>query len=79
MKSLIAGTAIAALMSSSVAYAGNLADAVVETIVDRADGVPLYLEEITKAAVEGARGDVGVPDTLQSSLMSHSALTRPPW
>ena len=39
-------------------------------VVDRADGVPLYAEEIAKSALEAGRGDQGIPDSLQASLMA---------
>lgn len=57
----------------------------VQDITRRCDGIPLYLEEITKAAVEGAsqpphcaepesrtasRGPMGVPSTIHSSLLA---------
>src|SRR5499427_837090 len=43
-----------------------------DAIVARADGVPLYLEELTKAALESETpgGEVATPDTLQDSLMA---------
>src|SRR5262249_3024627 len=43
-----------------------------DAIVARADGVPLYLEELTKAALESETpaGDVATPDTLHDSLMA---------
>jgi class 3 adenylate cyclase/tetratricopeptide (TPR) repeat protein len=49
-----------------------LAAEVMEEIVTRADGVPLHLEELAKAALEpGARSDAtAVPATLQDSLMA---------
>jgi class 3 adenylate cyclase/predicted ATPase len=44
----------------------------IETLVVRADGVPLYVEELTKAVVEpGAmRGVEAIPPTLADSLMA---------
>jgi class 3 adenylate cyclase/predicted ATPase len=60
-----------------------LQDEVVGDILDRADGIPLFVEELAKAAVEaGSDGDgasrpssgqrraLGVPATLQASLMA---------
>ncbi|HKE91878.1 MAG TPA: adenylate/guanylate cyclase domain-containing protein, partial [Gemmatimonadales bacterium] len=43
-----------------------------DAIVARGDGVPLYLEELTKAALESETpgGEVATPDTLQDSLMA---------
>jgi class 3 adenylate cyclase/predicted ATPase len=61
-----------------VAGAGVLAPALVEQIVERAAGIPLYVEEITKAAIEsdaepGAGGPERrlrvIPATLRDSLM----------
>lgn len=53
------------------AGAGNLPDAVLETVVARSDGVPLFVEELTKAVAE--QGDTRarqIPATLQDSLMA---------
>jgi class 3 adenylate cyclase/predicted ATPase len=64
--------------------AGNnaLADAVVHEIVERADGVPLFVEELTKAVLEAGEGAAAgrvasvpnaataVPATLYASLMA---------
>jgi class 3 adenylate cyclase/tetratricopeptide (TPR) repeat protein len=52
---------------------GDLDSDVVETIVKRADGVPLYLEEIARAVAEqGSEGtrQLEIPDTLQDLLMA---------
>lgn len=58
---------------------GHLPDHVVSGIAERADGVPLYLEELTKAVVAGgaggdSRGDgrnpLVIPQTLHASLLS---------
>src|SRR6185312_6785103 len=51
---------------------GDLPDAVVREIRDQTDGVPLFIEELTRAVVEGGReGSAGgIPTTLQASLMS---------
>ena len=52
------------------AEGGRLSQAAVERIVDRADGVPFFLEELTHAAMEaGAEGDaLTIPATLKDSL-----------
>ena len=44
----------------------------VDALVARADGVPLYVEELTKAVVEpgAARGVEAIPATLADSLMA---------
>ena len=52
----------------------ELLDALVEQIVIRSDGVPLFIEELTKAALESVSSGSGsaaeeiIPPTLQSSL-----------
>ena len=45
-----------------------LPDDVLDQIVARTDGVPLFVEELTKTVAEGSGG--GVPETLQDSLMA---------
>lgn len=46
-------------------------DALIHQIVNRSDGVPLYVEELTKAVIDmQATRSVVVPSTLQDSLMS---------
>jgi len=47
-----------------------LPDAVVNQIVDRTDGVPLFVEELTKSVVESGVPLVGIPTTLHDSLMA---------
>jgi class 3 adenylate cyclase/tetratricopeptide (TPR) repeat protein len=49
-----------------------LPDETVETLVERADGIPLYVEELTKAVIEpgAARGVEAIPATLADSLMA---------
>jgi class 3 adenylate cyclase/predicted ATPase len=49
-----------------------LAAATRDTLVVRADGVPLYIEELTKAVAEpgAARGGAAIPATLADSLMA---------
>ena len=67
-----------------VAGAKPLPAAVVEQLVDKTDGVPLYVEEMTKAVLESGRlktvdgqyeltgptSTLAIPATLQDSLMS---------
>ena len=54
----------------------ELMDAMIEKIVIRADGVPLYIEELTKSVVESFSTDehiltdAVIPPTLQSSLVA---------
>ncbi|MGI9450544.1 MAG: adenylate/guanylate cyclase domain-containing protein [Geminicoccaceae bacterium] len=65
----------AAKIAESVA-GSDLLEALVEQIVIRSDGVPLYVEELTKAVLESVSDDEGsaideiIPATLQSSLVA---------
>jgi class 3 adenylate cyclase/predicted ATPase len=43
---------------------------VVDQIVDRTDGVPLFIEELTKSVLESGVPLVGIPTTLHDSLMA---------
>ena len=45
---------------------------ITEQIIARTDGVPLFIEELTRCMIEtdGAFGDSGVPETLQASLLA---------
>ena len=60
-------------MVAAVAGPRVLSPALVERLVDRADGVPLYLEELTRSALDLALNDgtngtgeaIRIPDTLQ--------------
>jgi len=47
-----------------------LPDVVVDQIVDRTDGVPLFIEELTKSVLESGVPQVGIPTTLHDSLMA---------
>jgi class 3 adenylate cyclase len=50
----------------------TLSDEIVARIVERADGVPLFIEELTKAVSErgSSVGDLEIPATLQASLLA---------
>jgi predicted ATPase len=67
------GTRDTASLVSSVAGRYGLSAAVIETIVERADGVPLFIEELTRTVLEQDSADVvaheAIPMTLQDSLM----------
>src|SRR5262249_11249188 len=54
------------------ATGGALPEEIVARILRRADGVPLFIEELTRSVVEtgDAFGDSGVPETLQASLLA---------
>ena len=47
-----------------------LPDEVVSQIVDRTDGVPLFVEELTKSVLESGVPLVGIPTSLHDSLMA---------
>jgi class 3 adenylate cyclase/predicted ATPase len=47
-----------------------LPDEVIDQIVDRTDGVPLFIEELTKSVLESGVPLVGIPTTLHDSLMA---------
>jgi class 3 adenylate cyclase/tetratricopeptide (TPR) repeat protein len=52
---------------------GSVSDRLVDRIVDRTDGVPLFVEELTRSILESethARENVEIPDSLQGSLMA---------
>jgi predicted ATPase len=48
----------------------ELADEVIGQIADRTDGVPLFVEELTKSVLESGVPAVGIPNTLHDSLMA---------
>jgi class 3 adenylate cyclase len=50
--------------------AASLPADLVEEILRRSDGVPLYVEELTKAVLEAGMSQPAVPPTLQDSLMA---------
>jgi predicted ATPase/DNA-binding winged helix-turn-helix (wHTH) protein len=47
-----------------------LPDEIVDQLVDRTDGVPLFIEELTKSILEGGAPPAGIPTSLQDSLMA---------
>jgi class 3 adenylate cyclase/predicted ATPase len=47
-----------------------LPDEVVDQIIDRTDGVPLFIEELTKNVLESGVPLVGIPTSLHDSLMA---------
>jgi class 3 adenylate cyclase/tetratricopeptide (TPR) repeat protein len=55
----------------SILARAQVEDAMVRVILDKADGNPLFLEELTRAVTEaGAAGALAVPDTLHGVLMA---------
>ena len=59
----------AALMQR-IAGDRHLPSAVEEAIVQRADGIPLFVEELTKTALEAGDAEPKIPETLQASLLA---------
>ncbi len=62
-------------LAAQVTSDGALSSSLLDQIVARADGVPLFIEELTKAVLEAPELDaessaLAVPDTLQASLMA---------
>ncbi len=60
-------------LAARVATGHALSPALLDRIVAQADGVPLFIEELTKTVQEASELDAGtlaVPDTLQASLMA---------
>jgi predicted ATPase len=55
---------------AQIAGGEALPDAVVAQIVDRTDGVPLFVEELTKSVLESGVTPLGIPTTLHDSLMA---------
>ncbi len=52
---------------------GPLLDRLVDRIADQTDGVPLFVEELTRSILESgtdARENIEIPDSLQGSLMA---------
>src|SRR5262249_23515582 len=48
----------------------SLPEEVIAQIVDRTDGVPLFVEELTKSVLESGVPLLGIPTTLHDSLMA---------
>ncbi len=55
---------------AQIAGGKGLPDEVVAQIVDRTDGVPLFVEELTKSVLESGVAPVGIPTSLHDSLMA---------
>jgi len=48
----------------------ELPETVVDQIVSRADGIPLFIEELTQSVLEAGEAETEVPETLQASLLA---------
>ena len=65
------GRAECAQLVAGVAIAHGLSPETVAAIVAKTDGVPLFVEELTKSVMEAAgNGGAAVPSTLKDSLMA---------
>jgi class 3 adenylate cyclase/predicted ATPase len=53
-----------------IAGSTALPDEVIDQIADRTDGVPLFIEELTKSVLESGVPAVAIPTTLHDSLMA---------
>jgi class 3 adenylate cyclase/predicted ATPase len=53
-----------------IAGSTALPDEVIGQIAERTDGVPLFIEELTKSVLESGLPAVGIPTTLHDSLMA---------
>ena len=60
------GTALIEQIAGSAVLPGE----VIDQIADRTDGVPLFIEELTKSVLESGSSGVGIPTTLHDSLMA---------
>jgi class 3 adenylate cyclase len=58
------------VLVSQIAGDQALPDEVVDQIVDRTDGIPLFVEELTKSVLESGVTPPGIPTTLHDSLMA---------
>jgi predicted ATPase len=58
------------VLVEQIAGGKALPDEVVAQIVDRTDGIPLFVEELTKSVLESGVPLVGIPATLHDSLMA---------
>jgi predicted ATPase len=53
-----------------IAGSTALPDEVIDQIAERTDGVPLFVEELTKSVLESSVTPLGIPTTLHDSLMA---------
>jgi class 3 adenylate cyclase/predicted ATPase len=58
------------VLVEQIAGGKALPDEIVAQIVDRTDGVPLFVEELTKSVLESGVPLVGIPTSLHDSLMA---------
>ena len=58
------------VLAEQIAGGKALPEEVVAQIVERTDGVPLFVEELTKSVLESGVTPLGIPTTLHDSLMA---------
>src|SRR6266478_8523516 len=58
------------VLVEQIAGGKALPDEVIDQIVDRTDGVPLFVEELTKSVLESGVTPLGIPTSLHDSLMA---------
>ena len=58
------------VLVEQIAAGKPMPDEIVDQIVDRTDGVPLFIEELAKSVLESGFPLVGIPTTLHDSLMA---------
>jgi predicted ATPase len=54
-------------LAESVAGKSGLSHAIIEAIIERTDGIPLFVEELTKAVVEASARDDDIVSTLKKA------------
>ena len=59
-----------AALAKQIVGSKSLPDEVIAQIVERTDGVPLFIEELTKSVLESGVPLVGIPTSLHASLMA---------
>ena len=57
-------------LAAGIAETHGLSAETVAAIVAKTDGIPLFVEELTRSVMESAGGDSAVPATLKDSLMA---------
>jgi class 3 adenylate cyclase/predicted ATPase len=58
------------ILIQQIAGSTALPDELIDQIADRTDGVPLFVEELTKSVLESGVSAVGIPTTLHDSVMA---------
>jgi TOMM system kinase/cyclase fusion protein len=61
---------VGTMVTDALVHARPLPDAVLDEIVRRADGVPLFVEEVTRTLVEAAAAEAGTPSSARSGASS---------